>query len=109
MPHLPTVFEVKLQKQGFMSCSELLGHLSSSLKKIEVYFFSRFIFKVLSSIKPVTDIQSRVPNNNNNSNNNQITLSVAHLQNRTKPSFFFLLLTCYMTQTANHAFFELHM
>jgi hypothetical protein len=58
-------FEVKLQKQGFMSCSELLGHLSS-LKKTCFLFY----LKVLSSNKPVTDIQSRVPNNNNNIINN---------------------------------------
>lgn len=47
-----------------------------------------FYLKVLSSNKPVTDIQSRVPNNNNNINNNsnQITLSVARLQNRTNIS-----------------------
>lgn len=64
-------FKVKLQKHSFMSCSEILGHISIFFKGHGVFCF--------------IDIQSRVPNNNNN-HNNQITLSVARVQNRTKMS-----------------------
>lgn len=59
-----------------MSCSELLGHLKQFFKKVS--FFSPFRLKVLSSIKPVTDIQSRVPNNG--IIGIKLHFSVAHLQ-----------------------------
>lgn len=63
------VLKLNYKKQGFMSCSELLGHLKlfffSFFKKRLTFFFflPHFHLKVLNSIKPVTDIQSRVPNN----------------------------------------------
>ena len=63
--------------------------LKQSLKKIRRLFLFRL--KVLSSIKPVTHIQSRVWNNNNN----KFSLSVAHLQKQKKNGLTHYMTKCY--------------